>query len=103
MPAPAPVMPRQMFPPPTTTATSTSRLRRASAISLASWFTTSPSIEYPLGSAKAWPESFRTTRRQRGLCSSATKGSDPDLDLREAHDLGPTEVGGHRHLLVPGE
>src|SRR5918997_3149365 len=102
MPAPAPVMPRQMLPPPTTTATSTSRLRRGSTISPASWFTTSPSMEYPLGSAKAWPESFRTTRRQRGLISSATGRSGADLDLGEAHDLGAAQVGGDGLLLVAG-
>src|SRR4051794_37504746 len=63
MPAPAPVAPRQMLPPPTTMATSVSSSRRASASSMAMRSTISPSMVSSLAElANASPETFRTTR-----------------------------------------
>src|SRR4051812_34997243 len=91
MPVLAPVAPRQMLPPPTTTAMSTPRDCLASAISRAIWKTTSPSIELPPLSANASPLSFSTTRFQRG-CSSvmprvrSRARSPADEHLREADD-----------------
>src|SRR5829696_8269884 len=108
MPLPAPVAPRQMLPPPTTTATSTFSSVRTSAISWATWNTTSPSMELPPLPANASPDSLRTTRfhlaplitvlrcdaegssrrAERGTTARGPPGStSTDEHLGEAHDL----------------
>src|SRR3954447_22737492 len=99
MPWPAPVIPRQMLPPPTTTAMSTSRSRRTSTISCASWRTMSPSMPWPSLPANASPESLRTTRRHRAP-PTVDRPSAADRDLGEAHDLRAAEEVGDRLLLV---
>src|SRR5262245_45984756 len=63
MPRVAPLIPRQMLPPPTTIAISTPRSARALATSSAMRCTTFASMPYPIVvSANASPESFSTTR-----------------------------------------
>src|SRR5687767_13203562 len=99
MPAPAPVVPRQMLPAPTTTAISTPRSRRASAISPAMRSTTPPSmVSSEADEANASPESFRTTRRRRG--ASLMRRSTAHDDLGELGDVGAAEALLHRLLLV---
>src|SRR5262245_4518486 len=64
MPRVSPDMPRQMLPPPITTAISTPRSRRAAWISPAMRATTCASMWCPVSVfSSASPESFRTTRR----------------------------------------
>src|SRR5688500_16078107 len=92
MPALAPVMPRHMFPPPTTTAISTPRSERTSAISDAICSTVGPSMPWPAPPAKASPDSLRTTL---GQTDSGT-----DRDQAEPHDRRPAEDLGDRLLLV---
>jgi hypothetical protein len=69
MPWPAPVVPRQMLPPPTTMAISTSNSLRAIPISLARRATVTASrVSSDKALANASPEILSTTRRQRGFC-----------------------------------
>ncbi len=65
MPAPAPVVPRQMLPPPTITASSRSSSARARAISAAIRSTTEASmVSSEADEAKASPDIFKTMRRR---------------------------------------
>src|SRR3954465_9053385 len=105
MPAPTPFRPRQKLPPPTTTAMSTPRRVRTSTISSATCWRMSESSPNPVGSANASPESLRTIRDQRGMSAGSPREAtvmSADLDLGEAHDLGPAEELGDRLLLVLG-
>ena len=71
MPAPAPVVPRQMFPPPTMTASSMSSSDRVSAISRASCSTAAASmVSSDADEASASPDSFRM---MRGLSPTVTQ------------------------------
>src|SRR5947209_14190158 len=66
MPRVAPLMPRKMLPPPTTTAISTPRSTRAAATSSAMRCTTPASMpKLSDASANASPDSLSTTRRNR--------------------------------------
>jgi hypothetical protein len=67
MPSIAPVRPRQKLPPPTTTATSTSRFSWMSMISAAVWSSVGPSSPRPDGPASASPDGLKTIRFQRGV------------------------------------
>src|SRR5215218_1681519 len=97
MPAPAPAMPRQMLPPPTTMAISVPRSRRTSATSEAIRATVGPSIPKPVaGSANASPDSFSTTRLQL----PRMPGLPADHDLGEAGDLRIAEKLGDAELVV---
>src|SRR5690349_18432020 len=101
MPVLEPVAPRQMLPPPTTTAISVPRSWRTSAISLAMRWTTAPSIVSSLAElAKASPESFSTTRCHGG--DVPTSGLTPYLDLGEADDRRLAHHLANRALVVPG-
>src|SRR5687768_15101692 len=98
MPAPAPAMPRQMFPPPTTTAISVPRSRRTSATSAAMRATVAPWIPKPVtGSANASPDSLRTTRFQFPRMPALPA----DHDLGETGDLGVAQEVGDAQLVVP--
>jgi hypothetical protein len=78
MPAPAPVVPRQMLPPPTITASSRSRSERAPAMSTAIRSTMEASIvSSDAEEASASPDIFRTIRRRL-----------PTLDSVADDDLG---------------
>src|SRR5579884_1626159 len=105
MPRVAPLIPRKMFPPPTTIAISTPRSVRAAATSSAIRWATAASIPKPTdSSANASPESFSTTRPNRlwatpsppvsSLPSAAARRTPrlllADLDPREAADGGAT-------------
>src|SRR5450755_2647701 len=97
MPAPAPVVPRQMLPPPTITASSRSNSPRVSAISAASRSTTMASmVSSEAEEANASPDIFRTMRRR-----SPTVASVAHDDLGELRHLGRPEEFGNGLLLVP--
>src|SRR3954470_14410886 len=96
MPALAPVIPRQMLPPPTTTAISMPSSARTSTISDASCSSTLPSMPYPSSPAKASPESFSSTRGHRAPSAA-------NDHLSEPHDGGIAEYLLDRLLLVPHE
>ncbi len=69
MPAPAPVVPRQMFPPPTITASSRSSSSRASAISPANRSTTTASmVSSDDDEARASPDILSTMRLVSPTC-----------------------------------
>src|ERR1700722_2256521 len=89
MPRSAICLPRNMFPPPTTAASSTPSATTA-AISLARWKTTSG--EMPSGSLpeKASPESFTTTRFQR-RCAFGASGSGYRSAAASARTAAPAE------------
>src|ERR1700676_1218570 len=96
MPAPAPVVPRQMLPPPTITASSRSRCSRVWAMSTASCSTTAASmVSSDADEARAPPDIFRTMRRR-----SPTVDSAADHDLGEPRHRGRTEERGDGLLLV---
>src|SRR3954452_6848288 len=105
MPAPAPVAPRQMLPPPTTIATSVPSSARASASSMAIRSTMPPSIvSSDAVLAKASPDSFSTPRRQGA--PSFPSGPSGELNdtvrspLRADDDLGePHDLAAAQHLL----
>src|SRR6478672_9318855 len=98
MPAPAPAMPRQMLPPPTTTAISVPRSRRTSAISAAMRATVAPWMPKPVtGSANASPDSLRTTRLQFPRMPALPA----DHDLGETGDGGIAQEVGDAQLVVP--
>src|SRR4249919_314434 len=92
IPAIAPDRPRQKLPPPTTTATSTSRPWRRSMMSRAVASTVAPSMPVPDGPASASPDGLKTMRRQRGPTRSPSSDGAPlvtgstDLDLRDVDD-----------------
>src|SRR5664279_1487828 len=114
MPRVAPTMPRKMLPPPTTIAISTPSSTRASATSSAIRWTTAASMPNEmLVSAKASPESFSTTRRNR-LSVIGTPGfaSGPTLFLAHLDAGEPADLGlwselldelAHGELRVPHE
>src|SRR6476661_3249215 len=88
MPRFSPDMPRQMFPPPMTTAISTPRSRRAASISSAMRDTTAASMWCPVAEfSNASPESFSTTRWKRPDTMTA-KLLLAGLDPREAAQRG---------------
>src|SRR5262245_34411395 len=89
MPRVAPDIPRQMLPPPTTTAISTPSSARASATSSAMRCTTAASIpKLVVVSANASPDSLRTTRRYS--LSSLMIGT---LVLAHLHAGEPRQLG----------
>src|SRR5690606_18475685 len=100
MPASAPAIPRQMLPPPTTTATSTPA-SRTSTISPAMYWVKAPSMPEPVSPAKASPESLSRRRRYTvigrpspttaagGRGTDGAPGSPADEQLGVADDLGP--------------
>src|SRR5262249_9500370 len=92
MPRVAPDMPRQMLPPPTTTAISTPNSERASATSSAIRCTTAASMpKLMVPSAKASPDSLRTTRDY--WPSSPGGGMGRTLVLAHLHAGEPGELG----------
>src|SRR5215212_10982576 len=100
MPAPAPAMPRQMLPPPTTTAISVPRSRWTSATSAAMRATVAPWIPKPVtGSANASPDSLRTTRLQFPRMPVLPA----DHDLGETGERGVAQELGDGHLVVLDE
>src|SRR5215217_2400988 len=100
MPAPAPAMPRQMLPPPTTMAISVPRSRWTSATSAAIRATVSPWIPKPVaGSANASPDSLRTTRLQFPRIPALPA----DHDLGETGERGVAQKLGDADLVVLDE
>src|SRR5688500_2927549 len=99
MPAPAPVMPRQMLPPPTTMATSTPRFR-ALTTSPATYSANLPSMPKEVSPAKASPESLS---RIRLYFASGTGSLSIQVDLGEGGDGGVAEQLGDRLLVVADE
>src|SRR3954451_7360255 len=119
MPSIAPVRPRQKLPPPTTTATSTSRFWRMSVISAAVWSSVGPSSPRPLGPASASPDGLETIGFHRGRSVTTRESArhrfavgylrneDPDwgsadFDLGEANDAGVAQDLLDRLLVVLG-
>src|SRR3954454_14191763 len=101
MPEFSPVAPRQMLPPPTTTATSVPNSCRASDTSMAMRSTMELSIvSTDEALANASPESLRTTRRHG--CVGSVRSA-PHDHLCEADDAGVAEHLLHRLLVVLGE
>src|SRR6516162_8883050 len=85
--------PRKMFPPPTTTATSTPS-RAVSAISPATWVRTSGLIPYPWCPISASPEILRRMRLYAGLTiAPATLAPRRVVGNRRAED--PRAAAGH--------
>src|ERR1022692_1180603 len=96
IPAPAPVVPRQMLPPPTITASSRSKAAQVCAISWASRSTTVASmVSSDAEEASASPDIFKTMRRR-----SPTVASVADDDLGELRHRGRTQERGDGLLLV---
>src|ERR1019366_8274367 len=96
MPAPAPVVPLQMFPPPTITANSRSNSDRVWAISKARRSTTGASmVSSEAEEASASPDIFNTMRRR-----SPTVASVADDDLGELRHRGRAEELGDGLLLI---
>src|SRR5580704_6848374 len=96
MPAPAPVVPRQMLPPPTITASSRSKAAQVWAISRASRSTTVASmVSSDAEEANASPDIFKTMRRR-----SPTVASGADDDLGELRHRGRTQEFGDGLLLI---
>src|SRR5215211_5597506 len=108
MPAIAPLRPRQKLPPPTTTATSTSRPWRSSMMSRAVMSSVVPSMPVPPGPASASPDGLKTMRRQRGVTRSPSGTGDTeamssaDLDLSEIDDRCRPDQLRDRLLVVLG-
>src|SRR5215471_7603229 len=107
MPRVAPDMPRQMLPPPTTTAISTPSSWRAYATSSAMRCTTAASMPYPVAvSANASPDSLSTTRRKRlwlrgSTCRNLLLAGLHAGEPRDGRTLAePFEELADRHLRV---
>src|SRR5579872_83686 len=110
IPSPAPIVPRQMLPPPTTTAISTPNSSQAAAISRASLATVAASmVSSEAALASASPESLSTTLCQRGFSDSvmvptplpsSAPGSGADDHLGEAREFRAAEQVGDGALLV---
>src|SRR5271165_6040910 len=102
MPSPAPVVPRQMLPPPTTIAICTSSSSRALAISLASRATVEASIvssEEELASAS--PESLSTIRCHRGITLSTSLGVTSVIGAAPARSRADNRLSEANELRVP--
>src|SRR6516165_7371880 len=98
MPLLSPVVPRQMLPPPTTTANCRPPASMACAISLAMRSTVAASmVSSDAAEARASPDILRTMRRGSPTIPSASGADD---DLRERHDAGRAEHGRDALLLV---
>src|ERR1041384_1408495 len=85
--------PRKMFPPPTTTATSTPSLA-VSAISPATWVRTSGLIPYPCCPISASPEILRRMRLYAGL-TMAPATLAPRRVVGDRRAEGPRPAQGH--------
>src|SRR4051812_25570759 len=109
IPADSPVAPRQMLPPPTTTAICTPRSRWHSAISVAMRATVAPSmVSSTSDEAKASPDILRTTRPQRGFdwadssLASSLGGSLMGTGSAADDDLGEPGHGRASEELLDG-